>query len=367
MTVPDPGTIAAALVGDADLNAAGLDLLVGDFPLRIDSNSPRLVEQLADYMQHLPRTPSNDARRMLVVDRDVPEIDLPFADWPREAGKAGRKDAWCDVPGGRLVRKVRTGMLFLQSGTHLVAAGPCLANPNQVINFINAQYMNHLQQQDWLLCHASALCGPGGALAVAGLSGGGKSTLMLHLMEGEGWRFLANDRLLVRREVDGSVAARGIPKLPRINPGTLVSIPRLRTLAEPEQCERWAALPRARLWELEEKHDVPVTGLYGPDRISQDSVLRELLVLNWQHDVEAPVEVTEVDIAARADLLGAVMKGAGPFGQFADGRCLAPGSAPDPGRYLDALRGVRVCEVTGRIDFGRLVLMLERPAQVCIS
>lgn len=367
MIPPGLDEIAVQLTGDADSCAASLDLLIGDYALHIDSNSPELVAQLADYLGHVPQEPVSGADRMVIIERSAPDIDLPFADWPREAGKKGRKDAWCDVPGGRLVRKVRTGMLFMQSRTLRVAAGPCLENPNQVINFINAQYMNHLQQQGWLLCHAAALCGSGGALAIAGLSGGGKSTLMLRLLEDEGLRYLTNDRLLIRRAKDGTVAAEGIPKLPRINPGTLVSIPRLRALVDRAQCEAWDALPRDRLWALEQKHDVPVATVYGPDRIVQRAALREVLVLNWRHDHADPVRVDEVEIASRPDLLGALMKSAGPFGQFADGGFLAPGTEPDAGAYLECLSGVQVCEVTGLVDFGTLVSMLEERVRESIA
>ena len=80
-----------------------------------------------------------------------------FIDWAREPGKTGRKDSYLDLDGGRLVRKVRTGMVFLQSAGERIAAGPCLRYDNQVINFINAQYMNWLQNQGWLICHASGL------------------------------------------------------------------------------------------------------------------------------------------------------------------------------------------------------------------
>ena len=43
--------------------------------------------------------------------------------------------------------------------------------------------MNWLQHRQWLICHASALAAEGHGFAVAGLSGGGKSTLMLNLLD----------------------------------------------------------------------------------------------------------------------------------------------------------------------------------------
>ena len=137
-------------------------------------------------------------------------MSLNFIDWAREPGKTGRKDSYVDLLGGRLLRKVRTGMVFLQSDTWRIAAGPCEANDNQVINFINAQYMNDLQRHDWLICHAAGLVRGERAVAIAGFSGGGKSTVMLRAMEHPSLDYLTNDRLFIRGDEQG-VQAAGIP------------------------------------------------------------------------------------------------------------------------------------------------------------
>ena len=76
--------------------------------------------------------------------------------------------------------------------------------------------MNWLQRQGWLICHASALVYKDKGFGIAGFSGGGKSTLMLHLMANPEMSYLTNDRLFIHNTAEG-VLSRGIPKLPRVN------------------------------------------------------------------------------------------------------------------------------------------------------
>ena len=81
-------------------------------------------------------------------------------------------------------------MTFLQSQQYRVATGKCVENDNQIVNFIINQYMNLLQQQGWLICHAAALSNNNGAIAFSGFSGGGKSTAMLHLLSESQYKFV---------------------------------------------------------------------------------------------------------------------------------------------------------------------------------
>jgi len=85
-------------------------------------------------------------------------MDFDFKDWTREFGKSGRKDSYVDIEDARLIHKVRTGMVFLQSSDQKIAAGPCLQNDNQVINFINEVIIVFIRTQScqmkrntWLL------------------------------------------------------------------------------------------------------------------------------------------------------------------------------------------------------------------------
>jgi HprK-related kinase B len=354
----DSASAAALLLGGTRLLDTPLRLSANGCELVIRSNSRPLLERLASYFAHLPPTPNLTPAsiEIIAVEAPVQDTGWPFRDWRREPGKTGRKDAILELADGRLVLKVRTGMLFLQSERRRIAAGPCLAYDNQLINYINSQLMNRLQQRGWLICHAAALGVGGRAVALAGFSGGGKSTLMLRLMEQPGYRYLTNDRLFLRAEDEG-VMAVGIPKLPRINPGTLVSNPRLARLLPAARRAQLLQLPEQQLWELEEKHDVDVAALYGEDRIDTSTPLPlcALLILNWRRDADTPTVLQKITPGERRDLLPAVMKTPGPFYQDSDGRFQRDDDPlPEPD-YLQLLSDVEVIEVTGRIDFDCLL------------
>lgn len=350
-TLNDLDAAAEALQGDAVPRDDILPLRLGDCGIHVRSNSPELLAGLGDYFAHVV-APLEEAPDMevIAIERKAANLGVPFTDWAREPGKAGRKDACFDLPQGRLVLKVRTGMLFLQSKSRRIAAGPCRRYPNQVINFLNAQYMNWLQNRDFLICHAAGLVYHGQAFGIAGFSGGGKSTLMLRLLDHEEVDYLTNDRLFIRAS-PGAPQAVGIAKLPRVNPGTIVHNRRLQGLITPEKRQQLLALPPDELWRLEEKYDVDVARVYGPDRIVQKAPPGAFIVLNWDRESDKPPEVAQVDLAQRRELLGAIMKSPGPFYQYPDGSFFQDTTALDEQTYLDALLGVVVYEVRGGVDF----------------
>ena len=329
-----------------------LDL--GDCRIEIATNHPPLAERLRHYFRHVTvdRGAAADIR-VVALECPAPDFGLAFTDWPRDPGKVGRKDAFADVGGGRVCHKVRTGMQFLFGGGLRLAVGPCLENDNQVINFVNAQYSSWLLDRGWSLCHAAGVVSRGRGLAVAGLSGGGKSTLSLHLMS-HGFSFTSNDRLLIRRDGDGTRMA-GIPKLPRINPGTALHNPDLEPVLPGQRRRELETLDEDDLWELEEKYDVDITALFGADRFATVGPLDVFVVLAWSRESDQPTRLQRVEPAARPDLLRAVMKSPGPFYLPAGD---APPPAPlavDPRAYLANLTGVAVYEATGKVDFGAAV------------
>ena len=342
------------LLGNEPLQPERLCLRLQHYRLAIRSNSAALLQRLQMYFAHLLEPSCDQVRaEVIAIERGLIDTNLAFADWKREPGKTGRKDAIHDFTGGRLVCKVRTGMLFLQSEQALVAAGPCVEYDNQVINFINSQFLNWLQHDGCLLCHAAALSRQGRGLAIAGLSGGGKSTLMLNLLEDQATAFVSNDRLLLRLQ-QGEARVTGIPKLPRINPGTIVNNPRLFPLIDADSREKLLQMDKNELWKLEQKYDVDITALFGPGRIQHETGLHRFLVLNWQHDAAEQVQISRVDLAQRRDLLAAIMKPSGPFYVDAAGRFNTDDAMPDASDYVAALEPVQVFEATGRVDFAHL-------------
>lgn len=332
-----------------------LVLNVGRCHIRIRSNTQLLLEKLQAYFNHIVVDAYQKSAdiEVIAIEKDSVALPVDFQDWKREPGKTGRKDSVYDVVGGRFIHKVRTGMLFLQSAEQRIAIGPCLQNDNQIINFINNQYMTWLQQRGWHNCHAAALVKDGFAYAVAGFSGGGKSTLMLQMLEDESTQFLSNDRLFIQPEMT-QLQAIGVPKMPRINPGTIVHNPRLANMLTPKERKALLALPPQTLWDLEQKYDVDITSVYGQGRIVSEAPLKSFLVLNWQRVSDQPLQLKKVDLRTRPDLLIAIMKAPGPFYQQSNGQFSDDRYDFDEEAYLQALALVDIYEATGKVDFATL-------------
>ncbi|WP_372803274.1 HprK-related kinase B [Paracoccus seriniphilus] len=337
---------------------AGLDLSVaakaeafymrvGHVRLTVRCPEP-LRARLMDYFAETLSPEPGEITVHLLPGQELAQ-DIDWTEWQREPGKTGRKDAICDLQDGRLVRKIRSGVTFLQARDMAVALGPLQDNISTVINFVNTQVLSACLRQGWQLCHAAAATREGRTLAISGLSGGGKSTSILKMMDIEGMQFLSNDRVLVQAGEPPRVL--GIPKHPRINPGTILGNSRLHGLLSPQRRAELQQMPASELWSLEEKHDLIVPRIYGPDRMCLSGPLTDFWVLNWSHDSSQPTRVTAISLADRRDLLGAIMKSPGPFHQHPDGHFEPSGATIDPSAYLRALEGARVCEVSGRIDF----------------
>lgn len=341
----------AEILSHLDLTAAGdmpFGLSVGHVTLAVHAPEP-LRQRLMSYFADVLCPVAADARAVHLLPGATLPADPDWTDWQREAGKSGRKDAVCDLTGARLVRKVRSGVTFVQAPGAAIALGPLEDNESTVINFVNTQVLNACLRDGWQLAHAAAVTDGGRTLAISGLSGGGKSTSILRMMDLPGMGFLSNDRVLMK---PGTPArALGIPKHPRINPGTILGNPRLSAMLSDTRKAELRALPPAELWELEEKHDLIISEVYGPGRMRLDGPLTDFWVLNWSRDSDRPTRVAPVTLAERPDLLSAIMKSPGPFYQHANGDFEPNGNCSDPAPYLAALDGVTVCEVSGRIDF----------------
>jgi HprK-related kinase B len=203
-----------------------------------------------------------------------------------------------------------------------------------------------------VLCHAAGVVHEGKGLAIAGVSGAGKSTLSLRLLT-HGFSFTSNDRLLIGKtnRHGGGHRMGGVPKQPRINPGTALSIPEFTEVVPAERRAALLALPEDELWELEEKYDADVARLFGGDRFRLAAPLTAFLVLRWTRNAAAPTVFERVDLSARRDVLSAIMKPPGPF--YEPGNGVPPRGAHRATEedYLCALDGLPVYEATGKLDF----------------
>ena len=374
----------------------GLTLRLEELRLRVRTNSAAIVEDLRRYFAPFA-----------CAERGAADLEFLFLDGPPEAplvelavrphlpGKRPDKERFADLPsgpdggqGGRLVRKQATGMLFAfgrYAGRDVnIALGPCAQNRNQLVNFLCARYMERRVAAGWLLGHAAGVAqtpeSGGKALALCGFAGMGKSTLALHLVA-RGCDFLSNDRVLVEPRPNLAPMLHGIPKHPRLNPGTALGNPELAphlACALPDALRSaYAGLPPESLYAVEDKYDALIGDCFGHgnaqenvtaplnrakpakrlkrERFRLAAPLAGLVVLNWRHGA-GPVQPRRVELAQRPDLLEALRKPPGVFylpGALETARLTAA-------ECLETLAGVPVLELAGGSDFAA-------GAQVCLD
>lgn len=343
-----------------------LHLRLGKAFITVRTNSLPLQEDLTCYFRGFladPKEtppPGDTPIAITALEMPSPDFGIPYTAKEPEPGKRTVKEEFADVPGGRVVRKRLTGMIFLFGGGFNVAIGPCAANPNQVINFINNRYIELLVNEGCLLFHASGIAQDGRGLAIAGFAGMGKSTLALHVMR-HGPSFVSNDRLMVQSDSPkpgGALTMYGVAKMPRINPGTVVHNPALHSVIPEEQRRQFLAMAPSELWRLEQKYDAMIDKCFGPGRFELQSPMTGLVLLNWRLGA-GPMQPRLVNLDDRPDLFPAFRK---PVGLFFDGEGaqVASGRDAEAAAYAALLRDCPVLELTGGVDF-------EAAAAVCMD
>ncbi|MFZ5760515.1 MAG: HprK-related kinase B [Thermodesulfobacteriota bacterium] len=321
-------------------------LLFAGCSIEVRCNAAKLIADLEQYFRpFVVRDEEKAMIRITVHEAPEPHFRETFVIKEPDPGKTRIKEEYLDLADGRVVRKRLTGMVFLFGGEDHLAVGPCCANPNQIVNFINSRFIAWKLHQGYLLGHAAGVTVAGQGLAFAGFSGMGKSTLALHLMS-SGAHFVSNDRLLVKKETDQTTMF-GVAKLPRINPGTALHNEDLQRVIPLHERRRFAALPVEELWELEHKYDVFISEAFGADRFALSAPMRGLVILNWRRNKGKAV-VQRVDLAARQDLLPAFMKSTGLFFLPEEAEGVLDHS---PANYLAMLSDITVLEISGGVDF----------------
>lgn len=328
--------------------------------VQVFANTPEILDYLDDYYASLTQGGTGTSEIRVFLINDTP--DTGGAEWtPVKRSKPsplGLKEAFVDMPSGRWIHKVRTGMVMFQSMTDPIALGDLQHNRAQVVNFINNQFLNHYQREGYLLGHASAFDIGGDTTAIAASSGGGKSTLMLRALENPEARFLSNDRILFRAG-DGQTKVLGLAKHPRVNPGTLVNSSRLASVLPECERTRFETMPRNELWEVEQKYDVLIPEIYGEQKTALEGQLKNLILLDWSLESTEPTALSPVDAQSTPEALEGLRKSAGPFFQAEDGH-FPQQKCESAETYASNLKGVCVWRLTGSVDFDQAVAQLER-------
>lgn len=313
-----------------------------DITIKVRSNTEELALELDRYFREFIGTGPEFDIEVLAIDGEKPNFDLDFTTKIPDPGKTKIKEEHADIQGGRIVNKVITGMTFIFGGDVNIGIGPAMKNSNQIINFINNRFIGYMLNNGCLLYHSAGIITGGRGFLLSGFSGAGKSTLALHTM-GMDLDFLSNDRAMVNR-VDSSLMMYGVAKLPRVNPGTLLTTPGTEEVIPEDERKEFLALPKEKLWDLEHKYDLYIDEVFGENRFELSARMDGLVILNWKRE-DIPFEINKVDLRERPDLMPAFVKSPGLF--FLQETEIDYSNEA----YIRMLADCPVYEITGGVDF----------------
>lgn len=143
----------------------------------------------------------------------------------------------------------------------------------------------------------------------------------------------------------------GVPKKPRINPGTIVSNPRLHFLLTPEELGRYRAMPIEELWHVERKFDLDLERVYGPGAVSRGASLHSAFFLDWTLG-GGECRCRPLPPERFEEFCRAVFKDAGVFDPRNRETRIGPQHVAE---YRRVLEGIPVYLVEGGVSFPRLV------------
>lgn len=330
---------------------------VGDVTLDIFASTDKIAEEISAYYRPFEDEPGASAVRESALTISVIEAEPArirgTGRLRRGRAGAGRvKEIVHEIPGGRIIEKVSSGLTVFVGNREWIVLGRAAEQVNPVINVINAAYMRAWRRRGLAILHASAVSWGGSAVAIMGAPGAGKSTAALWCME-EGAEYVSNDRLLVGPLPEAKVL--GVPKHPRVNPGTRFTHPRLFTHMTPEERNRLENLPLKELVDLEEKQDVVIESCYGPGRLKIPTRLAGWAFLDWRVGTGAWT-ASVIPFSALRPWAGDIVRGIDPYGSSEET------AGPDDlfNEMTSRLSRVPGLRISGKADFPALARALRR-------
>lgn len=301
----------------ADMSAAPitatLHLKFLDFRIDVATNSLRAAKRLQSYFRIYQAVPAGEPNMRLCVVRARPEYDdTRLQVWERSAGTRPPKESYYDRGGVRFILKNRTGVLIKLGEGEAAIIGDIDRHLNQAVNLIGTLFGLSLVDRGYAMLHASAVARTdnGEATIFLGNSGSGKSSLALYIIERGGYDYVSNDRVLLKVG-RGTVHVVGLPKKPRVNPGTLLASARLSGLLRPGKRTAYEGMDAADLWHVEDKHDVDVTRSLGARERLEGRVVKALS-LEWKPSGRG----LRIEPLVLAEALAAMQHTAKDFGPF---------------------------------------------------
>lgn len=334
---------------------------VAGVTLNIVAGTEKIAEEIAAYYRPFEDEPGASAVRESALTISVieaePERIRGTGRIRRGRAGAGRvKEIVHEVPGGRIIEKVASGLTVFVGNREWIVLGRAAEQINPVVNVINAAYMIAWRRQGLSILHAAAVSwprpkDPPSAVAIMGAPGAGKSTAALWCME-EGAEYVSNDRLLVGPLPESKVL--GVPKHPRVNPGTRLTHPRLFTNLTPEERDALGRLPLKELVELEEKQDVVIENCYGPGRLKIPTRLAGWVFLDWRVGTGAWT-ASVIPFAALRPWAGDIVRGVDPY----DSSEVEAGPDDLFNEMTSRLSRVPGLRISGKADFPALARALR--------
>ncbi len=145
-------------------------------------------------------------------DLQVVEGEVPL----HLAAPHAQEKNWEAAPGLYLLRSgKRAGRFLVENGQKItLQRGPAAQDDLLALALLDSVIVAALRQRGKLVLHANTAYTPGGAVAISGVSGAGKSTTLTALLQ-RGCSMLADDITVLQFDAQGRVEA--LPGVPQMN------------------------------------------------------------------------------------------------------------------------------------------------------